>query len=133
MQELHAMMQQQQQQQQHQEHATSAQGRSDVSELKGMMQELQLKLQMRSMARRPAAPAAASKELRGIRTFTMSEITIIELIGDGGNSDVYLAQCRFFPGHIVYKKCSPPSKAPFFVTPHTTFFCSAIERARHNG
>jgi predicted ribosome quality control (RQC) complex YloA/Tae2 family protein len=102
MQELHAMMQQQQQ---HQEHATSAQGRSDVSELKGMMQELQLKLQMRSMARGPAAPAAAPKELRGMRTFTSSDITIIELIGDGGNSDVYLAQCRFFPGHIVYKKC----------------------------
>ena len=110
MQELHTMMQQQQQ---HQEHATSAQGRSDVSELKGMIQELQLKLQMRSMARGPAAPAAAPKELRGMRTFTTSDITIIELIGDGGNSDVYLAQCRFFPGHIVYKKCSPPQRLPF--------------------
>jgi hypothetical protein len=98
-----------QQQQQHQEHATSAQGRSDVSELKGMMQELLT----RSMARGPAAPAAASKELRGMRTFTTSDITIIERIGDGGSSDVYLAQCRFFPGHIVYKKCSPPQRLPF--------------------
>ena len=136
MQELHAMMQQQQQ---HQEHATSAQGRSDVSELKGMIQELLLKLHTRSMARGSAAPAAASKELRGMRTFTTSDITIIELIGDGGNSDVYLAQCRFFPGHIVYKKCSPPQRPLFFLcalsfccTSHVVF-CSEIERAGHNG
>ncbi len=105
MHELHQMMQQQQQMQ---AHAAKTQGHSDVSELKGMIQELQQKLQLRSMARSPSAAAPASKELRGMRTFTTSDIKIIERIGEGGNSDVYLAQCRYFPGHIVYKKCHPP-------------------------
>jgi len=105
MHELHQMMQQQQQMQ---AHAAETRAHSDVSELKVMIQELQHKLQLRSMARHPSAAAPASQELRGMRTFTTSDITIIERIGEGGNSDVYKAQCRFFPGHIVYKKCYCP-------------------------
>ncbi len=105
MHELHQMMQQQQQLQ---AHAAAAQGHSDVSELKVMIQQLQHKLQLRSMARNPSSAAPSSQELRGMRTFTTSDIKIIERIGEGGNSDVYLAQCRIFPGHVVYKKWHTP-------------------------
>ncbi len=84
------------------------------AELKGMMQEVLRKLQLRSISAALGA-GAASRKLRGMRTFNSSDITIDRCIGEGGNSYVHLAKCHFFPGHIVYKKCAHLPRRNCFV------------------
>lgn len=96
--ELHHMMEQQKQQ------VSAPLALSNVTELKGMMQDVLRKLQLRSSAASLGAAAPASSRTP---VFSFKDIKIVNRIGEGGNSDVYLAQCHFFPGHVVYKQCMP--------------------------